>query len=157
MRAARLDDRLENAREIESIYGPIDLDLGGKPTVSWERRYLKLHRLDEPLQHAFYPDCWVHKILVNKRIDSALGNVMREINARWTPEVRKIHGLDQFLKCYVFGDGNKPNLHWYGAAWQLSGAVNGEMLGEAIKVFARHGFTYAGLNDKKRPRTFEFW
>jgi hypothetical protein len=152
MRAARLLKTKDGiGQEIESIYGFVDLDLGGKPTVLWERRNLRVHRLDEPLQHAFYPDVWVHKILVSRRMSSPLGLVMHEINTRWTPEVRKTNGLNQFVKCYCFGDGEGPNLFWYGAAWELSPKVEGGALTDATKIFSRHGFSCP------KPRVFEYW
>lgn len=148
---------IPETQEMESLYGKFDLQLDGKPTPLWERRNLKLHRLDEPLRHAFFPDVWVHKILVNRRVTAALGQVMREINVRWTREAREAYGLNQFLKCYCFGDGDRPNLFWYAGAWQLSQQVGGEVLLEVAKVFSRHGFTYCGASDKRRIREFEFW
>jgi hypothetical protein len=142
---------------MELLYDKFDIGLDGRPSVAWERRNLKLHRLDEPLKHAFFPDVFVYKTWVNRRMTAALGQVMREINMRWTAEARSAYGLDQFVKCYCFGDGESPNLHWYAAAWTLSPQVSGEALTEAVKVFTRHGFTYCGAADKKRIRTFEYW
>ena len=145
------------AAEMEILYGKFDLQIDGTPTELWENRNLKKHRLDEMLKHAFFPDVWVQKILVNRRVTSPLGQVMREINTRWTREARSAYGLDQFVKCYCFGDGSGPNLHWYGAAWELSQQVGGEALSEVVKVFTRHGFTWCGATDKKRIRSFEYW
>lgn len=147
----------EEIKEMEHLYGKFSLGIDGCPSVPWQRRNLRFMRLDWPLQLAFFPEAWVHRIWVNHRMVGPLGRVLAEINARWTPEAKAAYGLDQFVKCYCFGEGAAPSLFWYGAAWQLSEQVGGEVLSEVVKVFTRNGFTHGGATDKKRIRTFEYW
>jgi hypothetical protein len=84
---------------------------------------------------------------------TALSTAFRELGLRWTREAKEAHGINQFAKCYCFGDGAKPNLHWYGAAWELSPALGGGELDDTIAIFIKAGFTY----DRKRLRTLEYW
>jgi hypothetical protein len=147
----------EAVPEMEELYGQFDLGLDGVPNTLWESRNLKKWRPPEMLQHAFFPQMYIPKVRVNRRIFGPIGLVYEEIAARWTAEARKAYGLNQFVKCYCFGDGPGPNLFWYGGAWRLSPQVGGEVLGEVIKVFTRHGFTYCGALDKRRLRDFEMW
>jgi hypothetical protein len=44
-------------------------------------------------------------------------------------------------------------LHWYGAAWELSPQVSGDVLADVAKIFTRNGFT----RSEKRVRGFEYW
>jgi hypothetical protein len=157
MRFASLAPVSETVGEMELLYGKFDISLDGRPTVLWEARNLRKWRSPEMFQLAFFPDCYVTKTVVNRRIFGPLAQAYEEITARWTPESRRAYGLNQFVKCYCFGDASTPNLHWYGAAWELSSQVGGEVLSEVIKIFTRHGFTHCGATDKKRIRTFEFW
>jgi hypothetical protein len=157
MRFVSLAPVSEEVGEMEILYGKFDIGSDGLPTPSWVGRNLKKFRPPEMLQHAFMPEVYVSRILCNRRIVGALYQVYAELGARWTLEARAAYGLSQFVKCYSFGDGSAPSLHWYGAAWELSPQVGGEVLSEVIKVFQRHGFTYCGTTDKKRLRTFEFW
>jgi hypothetical protein len=94
--------------------------------------------------------------LVNRRTAEALLRVFNEIETTWTPEARDAYGLNQFIRCYQFG-GKEPNLFWYGAGWELSPQVGGEVLSEAITIFQRHGWTYCWIRDKRRLREFEYW
>jgi hypothetical protein len=157
MRHALLDPEVKEATHIQTLYGSIDFSNEGRPKESWERRNLRTLRLDHPLKSPWFPDFWFHRIIVNRRIYDPLARVLGEINARWLPEARDAHGLSHFVKCYCFGDGEGPSLFWWGAAYRLSPAVGGEPLSEVIKIFTRHGFTHAGLSDKRRIRDFEFW
>jgi hypothetical protein len=143
--------------EMQALYGTFDIGLDGRPTALWEARNLKRWRTPEMFQLAFFPDVYVAKTVVNRRIFGPLALCYEEITARWTAEARAAYGLNQFVKCYSFGDGDAPTLFWYGAAWRLSPQVGGEVLAEVVKVFTRHGFTHCGVIDKKRPRDFEFW
>lgn len=147
----------EQVAEMQALYGVFDIGLDGRPTALWEARNLKRWRSPEMFQLAFFPDVYVAKTVVNRRMLGPLALAYEEITARWTAEARAAYGLNQFVKCYLFGDGSAPSLHWYGAAWELSPQVGGEILSEVIKIFTRHGFTYCGTTDKKRIRTFEFW
>jgi hypothetical protein len=90
-------------------------------------------------------------------IGDALERVLLEMCAHFTPQFRSINGLDQFVKCYCFGEGTGPNLFWYGGAWRLSEQVGGPALEDARKIFVRHGFTHAWATDKNRLRDFEFY
>jgi hypothetical protein len=157
MRFAPMAPVAEAIPEMEKLYGRFDIGLDGRPTMLWEARNLKKWRSPEMFQLAFFPDVYVTKTLVNRRIFGPLPLVYEEIMARWTTEARQAYGLNQFVKCYNFGDGNAPSLFWYGAAWRLSPQVGGEVLGEVIKIFTRHGFTYCGTTDKRRIRDFEYW
>jgi hypothetical protein len=144
-------------KEMESLYGRFDISLDGTPSLVWLNRNLQKWRSPEMFQLAFFPDVYVKKVLVNRRIFGPLSLVYEEITTRWTVEARQAYGLNQFCKCYCFGDADIPSLFWYGAAWRLSQQLGGEVLTEVIKIFVRNGFTHCGLTDKKRVRDFEFW
>jgi hypothetical protein len=139
--------------ELEATYGLIDLGPDGRPRAAWEARQLCNLRLEAPLQSPWFPGFWYRRVLVNRRMAEAIAGVLREINVRYTPEFRTNNGLDQFLKCYCFGNGMEPNLFWYGAAWRLSPQVAGAVLPEVSKIFTRHGFSIA----LGGPRDFEYW
>lgn len=143
----------EKLQQMEQIYGRFDLGIDGNPLDTWVNRNLRLFRFPEPMKHAYFPDVYVRKTKVNRRMHPALGEVFNDMVTRWEPNAREVYGLRQFVKCFNFGDGDKPNLFWYGAAWELSPAVTGEALTEAIQIFTKHGFKH----DRKRIRTFEFW
>jgi hypothetical protein len=157
MRRIEFNQKVEKLPEITRLYGPFDLDVNtGRPTEQWERRNLQKLRLPFGLKHLHFPEFWMRRVLINRRASEALLGVLDQMAAQFTLEALSAHGLDQFVRCYAFG-GGEPNLFWYGAAWELSPAVGGETLSESIKIFARHGWSYCGLNDKKRVRQFEFW
>lgn len=157
MRAVRLNPKVEHFEDMNVLYGLFDLDVNtGRPTPQWEGRNLHSLRLPVGLQSAYFPEFWLKRVQVNRRAADALLKVLREIAQTYTPEAREAHGLDQFIRCYSFG-GKEPNLFWYGAAWELSPQVGGDVLASAIKVFGRHGWTYCGLNNRARIREFEFW
>ena len=157
MRFVALAPVHEAVAEMEQLYGKFNLDLEGKPNLLWENQNLKKWRPPEMLQHAFFPQMYIAKVRVNRRIFGPLSLVYEEIAARWTTEARSAHGLNQFVKCYCLGDGHGPNLFWYGAAWRLSPQVGGSVLDEVAKIFTRNGFTYCGTLDKRRLRDFEMW
>lgn len=142
---------------MELLYDKFDLGLDGFPTPWWQARNLLKWKSPFPLEHAFFPDSYLQRVWVNRRMAGPLWQAYAEIAARWTREARAAYGLNQFVKCYCFGEGSKPNLHWYGAAWELSSQVGGEILAEVVKVFTRHGFTHAHTSDKHKLRTFELW
>jgi hypothetical protein len=143
----------ERITELEALYGKFDIGLEGRPTPTWEARNLKRLRLPEMLQHVFFPNVYLARVTVNRRMMGPIERVYLDICSGWTERERAAYGLNQFVKCYCFGDGNGPSLFWYGAAWELSGQVNGEILTEAIKLFQKQGFSH----DRKRLRTFEYW
>jgi hypothetical protein len=157
MRNIELAPVTEHVAEIKTLYGLFSLAPDGRPREVWENRNLRNLRLEAPLRSPWFPEFWFNRIKVNRRMNEAIARVLHEINVRWTPEARAAHGLDQFVKCYCFGDGEAPSLFWYGAAWRLSDQVGGEVLADAVKIFTKHGFTHAYTYDKKRLRDFEYW
>ena len=157
MRAVKLNPKIDHLDQMNELYGIFDLDVNtGRPTPQWEHRNLHSLRLPFALRSAFFPDFWVKRIQVNRRAAGALSSVLAELAATYTLESLSKNGLDQFIRCYAFGDSS-PSLFWFGAGWELSPQVPGETLTAVIKVFSRHGWTYAGLNDRSRTREFEFW
>jgi hypothetical protein len=157
MRFAQMAPVTEQVPEMQRLYGEFDIALDGLPTPAWIARNLVKWRTPEMMQLCFFPDVYVKKVLVNRRIFGPIALSYEEIVARWNTEARKAHGLNQFSKCYAFGSGDLPSLFWYGAAWRLSPQVGGEVLGEVVKIFTRHGFTWCGVSDKRRVRDFELW
>jgi len=156
--ASLIGENTELVSTLQQLYGIFDIsDLTGRPTELWENRNLKKWKPPEMLQHAFFPDVYLSRVLVNRRMLGPIERVYDEIVTKWPMEARRLHGLNQFAKCYCFGDGSVPNLHWYGAAWELSPLVASDVLSDVIKVFTRHGFTHAYLGDKKKLRVFEYW
>lgn len=157
MRQVELNPRIEHLAEINTLYGLFDLDVStGRPTDAWEARNLHSLRLPFPLQSAYFPGFWFKRVHVNRRAVESLSRILNEMAEVWTPEALSAYGLDQFVRCYQFG-GKEPNLFWYGAGWELSPQVGGEVLSEVIKIFQRHGWTYCWIKDKHRIRELEFW
>lgn len=157
MRNVALAPVTDRVKEIQSLYGQFALGPDGRPPETWERRNLKSLRLERPLKSPWFPEFSYLRILVNRRMQDSIAGVLHELNTRYEPEFQAAHGLDQFVKCYCFGDGTHPTLFWYGAAWRLSEQVSGETLSEVGKVFTKYGFTSVGLGDKRRLRDFEYW
>ena len=157
MRAVKLNGKVEHLDQMNELYGAFDLEVNtGRPTPQWEGRNLHSLRLPFPLRSAYFPEFWVKRIQVNRRAANALQMALNELAATHTIESLHKTGLDQFVRCYCFGDSS-PSLFWYGAAWELSPQVAGEELATAIKVFGRHGWTYCGLENRSRTREFEYW
>jgi hypothetical protein len=157
MRAVKLNPKIDRLEDMNSLFGLFDLDVNtGRPTSAWEGRNLHSLRLPFPLRSAYFPEFWVKRVQVNRRAADALHNVFMELRARHTIEALAKTGLDQFVRCYCFGD-SAPSLFWYGAAWELSPQVSGEELTSTIKIFSRHGWAYCGLENKSRAREFEYW
>ena len=157
MRAVKLNPKVDHLAQMNELYGPFDLDVNtGRPTQPWEGRNLHSLRLPFPLRSAYFPEFWVKRIQVNRRAADALHNVLSELRASYTIEALAKIGLDQFVRCYCFGDSS-PTLFWYGAAWELSPQVNGETLLDTVKIFSRHGWAYCGLENRSRSREFEYW
>lgn len=143
----------EIAKKLEELYGTFSLGPDGRPLSTWEERFLRKVRLAVQFRHAAFPNCWLKWITVNRRMVPAIQSVYTEVAVRWTPEYQGQHGLSTFQKCYCFGDGDAPNLFWYGAAWQLPKDLKGEPLREVVKIFIRHGFTPQADNE----RILEYW
>ena len=158
MRFVKMAPVNDQVAEMEQLYGTFDIGLDGLPNAVWEGRNIKKWKPPgEMFQHAYLPEMYLNRIRVNRRIFGPLSHVYEEICVRWTQEARRANGLTQFVKCYCFGDVTGPNLFWYGGAWELSPQLGGEMLGEVIKVFTRHGFTHAFTTDKRKVRILEYW
>jgi hypothetical protein len=153
MRNAAIAPVNETAKEAQDLYGRFDLNFEGNPRPSWIARNLMWYRFHGPMRHAYFPEIFVYKTLINRRMREAFDRTQAELHSRFTLEALRAHGLDQFVKCYCFGDGQGPNLFWYGAAWEISPQVVGAELDEAIQIFKRAGFTH----DRKKLRTFEYW
>jgi hypothetical protein len=153
MRNAELVQANDYIVQLEAVYGRFDIGLDGLPTEQWENRNLKRLRLPEMLEHQFFSGVNLLRVQVNRRMMGALERVYLEIGKRWSLEARRAHGLNRFVKCYCFGDSSGPNLFWYGAAWELSPLVNGEVLDSVIDLFKQHGFKH----DRKRLRVLEYW
>lgn len=157
MRFAKLAPVSDAVPEMEQLYGRFDIGLDGLPNTLWQSRNLKAWKPPEMFQMAFFPDVYLARIRVNRRIFGPLAQAYEEISARWTIEARRGHGLNQFVKCFCFGDGPGPSLFWYGAAWELSPQVGGEVLTDVVKIFTRHGFTHGYTGDKRKLRVLEYW
>jgi hypothetical protein len=143
----------EIAQRIEDLYGALSIGPDGQPLDTWEHRNIRKIRLGIALRHSAFPNCCLRFVPVNRRMAPALINVYSEAAVRWTVEFQEAHGLTFFQKCYCFGDGDAPNLFWYGAAWQLPMALKGETLREMVKIFVRNGFTPRDDNE----RILEYW
>jgi hypothetical protein len=154
MRVAGLDLlKPEIGKRIEELYGPLNVGPDGQPVDTWVTRNIRKTRLGVAFRHAAFPDCWLKFIPVNRRMVRAIVGVYAEAAARWTVEYQASHGINIFQKSYCFGDGDSPNLFWYGAAWQLPMALKGETLREMGKIFVRNGFTPREDNE----RILEYW
>jgi hypothetical protein len=138
---------------MEALYGKFDLGLDGYPTEPWKNRNLKRLRFPEMLEYQHFSGVYLAKVVVNRRMMGALERVYLAICERFPFEARRAYGLNRFVKCYCFGDGPGPNLFWYGAAWELSPAVGGEILDESAEIFRSFGFKH----DRKKLRVFEYW
>jgi hypothetical protein len=153
MRNAAIAPVSDAVKEAETLYGRFDLSFEGLPRPAWIARNLMWYRFHGPMRHAFFPEIFIYKTLINRRMRGAIDAVFADFHQRWTKEAAQAHGIDQFVKCYCFGDGQAPNLFWYGAAWEISPQVVGAELDEVILAFKRAGFTH----DRKKLRTFEYW
>jgi len=153
MRRVELAPLTDQVVMMEKVYGRFDIGFDGFPTDAWKGRNLKLFRPPEVLKHVYFPEAYVKRTLVNRQMFDAIGRVYQDIVGRWNAQAREAYGLNQFVKCYCFGDGSVPSLFWYGAAWELSPVVNGEALDQVIDLFKQHGFKH----DRKRLRVFEYW
>jgi hypothetical protein len=157
MRNVELIPDIERLADMTQLYGRFDLDINtGCPTESWERRYLFHLRLEYPLQSTWFPEFWYKRVRVNRRAAESLNRILHDLRVFFGPEEIEKQGLNQFVRCYNFG-GKIPSLFWYGAAWELSPKVGGDALAQTTKIFLQHGWTYAGLEDRKRLREFEYW
>src|SRR5258708_4163447 len=141
----------KEVKELEALYGQFDLGLDGLPRSTWIGRHLVPFRLGRNrLQHYLFPEVYLSSFLVNRRMFPALALVLEEIRTRWTAEARAKNGLGQFVKCWSFGDGDRPHPGWWGSSYTLAPTVNLELLEEVKKIFVRHGFSQGG-GKKSRP------
>ena len=155
MRNVQIAELNDSIREAQQLYGHFDIGLDGLPTPTWVGRNLCWCRFDSPLRHAYFPEIFVYKAQVNHRMRAALLRALRGVEEHWTAQELEQHGLLRFVKAYCFGDGWSPNLHWYGAAWELPSSLNPEHIEEMTQIFIRAGFSRC--RDKKRIRTLEYW
>jgi hypothetical protein len=147
----------EAIQQLEALYGKFDLRADGSgPTQGWEGRNLREYSLERRLRFFWAPGSYLTKIRINKRMAGAITQVLGEINARWDPRLAEKENLDVFVRSYCFGCDSGPNPFWYGAGWRLSQLVTGVALEETIKIFTRHGFTWAGATEKRLPRDFYY-
>ena len=110
MRAVKLNGKVDHLDQMNELYGPFDLEVNtGRPTPQWEGRNLHSLRLPFPLRSAYFPEFWVKRIQVNRRAADALSNVLFELAATHTIESLTKLGLNQFVRCYCFGDAS-PSL-----------------------------------------------
>ena len=157
MRQVELNPRIEHLDDMNRLYGLFDLDINtGRPTPQWERRNLHSLRLPVGLQSAYFPGFWLKRVQVNTRAAEALSKVLNQM-AELGP-LRRSRRMGSISLCAVTLSGAKSRTYSGTApAGSYRPMVGGEPLAEAVKIFQRHGWTYSGLNDKKRIREFEFW
>jgi hypothetical protein len=142
----------DSITSLEKLYTYFDLTAAGFPTVQWEGRQLRDYSLKRRLRWFYAPEVYLSKIRVNRRMADPLAKILDEINERWDPKQAEKENLDVFTRCYCFGCESGPNPFWWAAGWRLSPLVTGIALEEVIKIFTRHGFTWAGATDKKLVR-----
>lgn len=157
MRFVELTSDVDRLDDMNRVYGRFDLDINtGRPNDMWERRNLMSLRLMWPLQNVWFPEVWHLKIQVNRLAADSLAKIFIAMFDTFGLETLNKEGLSQFVRCYCFGC-KPPSLFWYGAAWELSPKVTGESLAAVTKIFLQHGWSYPGLDDRKRNREFEYW
>jgi hypothetical protein len=139
---------------LEKLYCKFDIGSTGYPMPQWEGRHINEMVLERPLRWCFAPEVWLKRLRLNRRMVSPMRGVFQEMWERWDPKSAEAEGLDQYVRCYAFGCDDRPNPFWWGAGYRLSRKVSGVALEEVIKIFTRHGFTWAGTSDKKNPRDF---
>lgn len=152
MHAVTLTPPSDVTQTLEKLYTKFDLGPEGYPTVQWEGRSLRNIVLKRRLRWFWAQDLWISRLRVNRRMAGAIGSVLDEMSERWSEEQAAHENLDQYVRTYCFGCDGAPNPFWWGAGYRLSPLVTGVALEEAIKIFTRHGFTWAGATDKKLPR-----
>ena len=152
MHAVSLTPRSDSIETLEKLYTKFDLGPTGYPTPQWEGRNLKELTLKRRLKYFYAPELFISRLLVNRRMVNAIALVFDEINERWDPQRAEAENLDQYVRTYCFGCDGPPNPFWWGAGYRLSPLVTGVALEEVLKIFTRHGFTWAGATDKKLVR-----
>ena len=152
MHAVTLTPTSEPIQTLEKIYTKFDLGPSGYPTPQWEGRNLKEIILKFRLRWFWAQDMYITRLKVNRRMMGALSLVLDEINEKWDPKEKEREALDQYVRTYAFGCDSKPNPFWWGAAYRLSPRVTGVALEEVLKIFTRHGFTWAGATEKSLIR-----
>ena len=143
----------ELAGRLQLCYGVFSLGPDGRPLNTWEARNIRKVSLAVPMQTEAFPGIVLRWVLVNRRMLPAIQGVYGDIASRWGRDMQISTALANFVKCYCFGDGETPNLFWYGAAWQLSSKVHKEILRDVTKIFIKHGFSLQDGHD----RIFEYW
>lgn len=141
---------------LERLYCKFDIGPNGFPLPAWENRHLIDMVLARPLRMAYAPAVYLSKLRINRRMTKAMKLVFEEMWTKWDLKTAEAEGLDQYVRSYAFGCDDRPNPFWWGAGYRLSRRVTGVALEEAIKIFTRHGFTWAGSSEKKLPRDFYY-
>jgi hypothetical protein len=141
---------------LERLYTKFDISATGYPMPQWEGRNINDMVLERPLRWAFAPEVWLSRLRVNRRMAAPMRLVFSDMWQKWDPQSAETEGLDQYVRCYAFGCDDRPNPFWWGAGYRLSRRVTGVALEEVIKIFTRHGFTWAGATDKRAPRDFYY-
>jgi hypothetical protein len=147
----------KDSGELVALYGEFDIGMDGQPRPGWLGRTLVPLRLQPRLQHYLFPDVYLTRILVNRRMVAPLAKVLEEFEKRWTYPERIENGLIQFVKCYCFGDGPVPQPSWWGASYHLSPKVDKVTLEQAIPFFTKAGFTWGGTLARKDERRFDYY
>ena len=75
MRFAKLAPVSDAVAEMEQLYGRFDIGLDGQPNALWQARNLKVWKPPEMFQMAFFPDIYLARIRVNRRIFGPLALV----------------------------------------------------------------------------------
>jgi hypothetical protein len=141
---------------LEKLYCKFDIGASGYPMPQWEGRNISEMVLERPLRWAFAPEVYLSRLKVNRRMAKPMRLVFGEMWEKWDPKTAEAEFLDNYVRCYAFGCDERPNPFWWGAGYRLSRRVSGVALEETIKIFTRHGFTWAGATDKKNPRDFYY-
>jgi len=141
---------------LERLYCKFDIGATGYPMPQWEGRHLNEMVLERPLRWFYAPDVWLSRLKVNRRMAGPMRQVFKEMWEKWDSKTAEAEGLDQYVRCYAFGSDDRPSPFWWGAGYRLSRRVSGVALEETIKIFTRHGFTWAGASDKRLPRDFYY-
>jgi len=147
----------KDTEELVSLYGEIDMGPDGFPRAQWVGRTLVPLRLNPRLQYYLFPEVYLTRILVNRRMAPALAHVLEGIQRQWTYPETVENGLNQFVKCYSFGDGRAPQPCWWGASYWLSPKVQEDTIASVMKLFTKAGFTWGGTFTRKDERRFDYY
>jgi hypothetical protein len=146
-----------DAAELERHFGAFDIGMDGQPRPGWIGRTLVPLLLKTRLQHYYFPSVYLTRILVNRRMAPHLAQVLEQMEKRWNYQERENNGLNQFVKCYCFGDGLEPTPVWWGSAYYLSPKVSEATIKEVLRFFTKAGFSWGGTLEPKDIRRFDYY